>query len=70
MQDLWRAVWQNNSRLIVMLCDLEEPGPNSQMKAKCCRYWPAAVNEELFFGVFGIKLVRRFFHADIVRIHP
>ena len=62
IQDFLRGIWQLNSKLIVMLCALEEPvpGPGSTqaMKPKCSRYWPTTVGQELFFGVFGIKLVR------------
>ena len=33
-EDFWKMVWENNSRIIVMLCELEEND-----RPKCYEYW-------------------------------
>ncbi|KAH7700949.1 Protein-tyrosine phosphatase containing protein [Aphelenchoides avenae] len=44
IDDFWRMVWQENSRIIVMVTKEVERG-----RVKCCRYWPE-VGEEQTFG--------------------
>lgn len=40
LDDFWQMIWQEKSRLIIMLCNLVEKGKN-----KCEQYWPDVVGE-------------------------
>jgi tyrosine-protein phosphatase non-receptor type 11 len=51
-EDFWRMVWQENSRVIVMVTKETERG-----RVKCCRYWPN-LNEEQTFGISSAFLVK------------
>lgn len=37
VEDFWRMVWENNSRLILMMCELTE-----NKRSKCAEYFPRA----------------------------
>ncbi|CAH1251055.1 PTPRQ [Branchiostoma lanceolatum] len=49
--DFWRMVWEQNSRVIVMLTQCWERG-----KAKCERYWPED-EEPVFYGDIVVKML-------------
>ncbi|KAI1709119.1 protein-tyrosine phosphatase domain-containing protein [Ditylenchus destructor] len=48
--DIWRLVWQEKCRAIVMLCEFEELG-----KKKCECYWPIKERESMPAGLMTIK---------------
>eukprot|EP00731_Ephydatia_muelleri_P016193 Em0009g617a len=49
--DFWRMIWENQSRVIVMLCDPSEDGKES------CYYWPREVGKHEVHGRLKVKLV-------------
>lgn len=51
--DFWLMIWQQNTRLIVMLTKLQE---SNKIKAHC--YWPETSDEPTVFGNFEIKLIK------------
>ncbi|VDK55612.1 unnamed protein product [Gongylonema pulchrum] len=58
IDDFWNMVWQQNSRIIVMITKEFERGRN-----KCCRYWPLNYGGERFgkYGELLVKSVQVFF---------
>ncbi len=44
-ENFWRLVWQENTRLIVMLCACKE-----NKATKCDQYWPDVENEAYYFN--------------------
>lgn len=62
VQDFWQMVWQENSRLIVMVTKEVERG-----RVKCFRYWPdPEVNEEFIYGRLTVKNVKEKKNADYI----
>ncbi|KAG2201641.1 hypothetical protein INT47_003867 [Mucor saturninus] len=49
--DFWQVVWEQNSRVLVMLTKEEEMN-----KIKCHRYWPSTVNAPIQYGDVTITL--------------
>ena len=54
VDDFWHMVWQQDSRVIVMLTKTIEGG-----REKCAQYWPEALNETLKFGFLRVTLVQQ-----------
>lgn len=50
--DFWQVVWEQNSRVLVMLTKEEEMN-----KIKCHRYWPSNLNSPTQYGDLSITLV-------------
>ncbi|KAK4521749.1 uncharacterized protein ATC70_004284 [Mucor velutinosus] len=50
--DFWQVVWEQNSRVLVMLTKEEEMN-----KIKCHRYWPSQINSPTQYGDLSITLV-------------
>ncbi|KAI9259841.1 protein-tyrosine phosphatase-like protein [Helicostylum pulchrum] len=50
--DFWQVVWEQNSRVIVMLTKEEEMN-----RIKCHRYWPSEIDKVETFGLIQIKLL-------------
>ncbi|VDN04624.1 unnamed protein product [Thelazia callipaeda] len=42
--DFWRMVWQEKTKLIIMLCKLVE-----KRRPKCCQYWPGSIGQTMKF---------------------
>ncbi len=54
IEDFWRLVWQENTRLIVMLTKTFEV-----VRLMCSQYWPLHVNTAGDnYGVFNVRLVK------------
>ena len=51
LEDFWRLVWQENSRLIVMLTKTFEV-----VKLMCSQYWPLHMNSTESYGQFRVEL--------------
>ncbi|KAK3775926.1 hypothetical protein RRG08_017216 [Elysia crispata] len=49
--DFWRMMWEQNSRIIVMLSDLQEAG-----KRKVDLYWPENLNEPINYGNIVVEM--------------
>ncbi|KAI1295765.1 Receptor-type tyrosine-protein phosphatase alpha [Halotydeus destructor] len=47
--DFWRMAWQTHSKMVVMLCNLEELGKN-----KCDKYWP---DDTEIYGQYKVTMV-------------
>ena len=56
MADLWRAVWDQRVRVIVMITNLVEQG-----KAKCEQYWPDQGSKQ--FGLLEVTMQRELIQA-------
>ncbi|CAL1526116.1 unnamed protein product [Lymnaea stagnalis] len=56
IHDFWTMVWQQNSRAIIMLTQMEEDG-----QSKCASYWPELVGKSAAqkFGDFLIELKQK-----------
>lgn len=52
LQDMWRMVWQVDTRRIVMVTNLIEKG-----KVKCEQYWSDKEHDETFYGNIGVTLL-------------
>ncbi|KAI8643506.1 protein-tyrosine phosphatase-like protein [Parasitella parasitica] len=50
--DFWQVVWEQNSRVLVMLTKEEE-----MHKIKCHRYWPSELNSPTQYGDFIVTLI-------------
>ncbi|ORE11358.1 hypothetical protein BCV72DRAFT_253802 [Rhizopus microsporus var. microsporus] len=50
--DFWQVVWEQDSRVLVMLTKEEEMN-----KIKCHRYWPSKINEPVQYGQVTVTLV-------------
>ncbi|KAI8332097.1 protein-tyrosine phosphatase-like protein [Chlamydoabsidia padenii] len=50
--DFWQVVWEQNSRVVVMLTKEEEMN-----KIKCHRYWPSDLNQAIQYGPTRLTLV-------------
>ncbi|KAI8087386.1 protein-tyrosine phosphatase-like protein [Thamnidium elegans] len=50
--DFWQVVWEQNTRIIVMLTKEEEMN-----RIKCHRYWPSEIDKVETFGLIQIKLL-------------
>ncbi|KAH9520175.1 Tyrosine-protein phosphatase non-receptor type 7 [Bulinus truncatus] len=63
MADFWTMVWQQNSKAIVMLTQLEEDG-----QSKCVLYWPELVGKSaaLKIGDFLIELKKKDVHQEYI----
>jgi protein-tyrosine phosphatase len=55
--DFWQIVWEQNSRVIVMLTKEEEMN-----KIKCHRYWPHILNEPVEYGQTTVTLISECTH--------
>ena len=51
--DYLRLIWQERTRVIVMLTNLRE-----DCKNKCEQYWPHDVSDQLVIGPFKVMLVK------------
>jgi len=51
--DFWQMCWEQDCRVIVMLCNLTE-----QKKIRCHRYWPVKVGEECQYGGGVVRLLK------------
>ena len=49
--DFWRLVWEQNSRTLIMLTNVQERG-----KTKCEVYWPREVGSSTVFGPVEVTL--------------
>jgi len=54
--DMWRMIWQQQSKLIVMLTQLRESSHGS-FRPKADQYWPSQVGEVCTYGEFSVQLV-------------
>jgi tyrosine-protein phosphatase non-receptor type 11 len=50
--DFWRMIWQENTRIIVMVTELVEAGKN-----KCCQYWPKPDAKEMCQDVYKGRIL-------------
>ncbi|CAI2345782.1 unnamed protein product [Caenorhabditis sp. 36 PRJEB53466] len=50
IEDFWRMVWQENSRVIVM------PTMENERKEKCARYWPREMEKLQHYGPISVTL--------------
>ena len=50
--DFWHMVWQEGSRIIVMITKEME-----RNREKCFRYWPSGIDESVTFGEVVVRLV-------------
>ncbi|KAG0164933.1 hypothetical protein DFQ28_007292 [Apophysomyces sp. BC1034] len=50
--DFWQVVWEQNSRVLVMLTKEEEMN-----KIKCHRYWPSVVGQATSYGTLTVTLL-------------
>uniref|UniRef100_A0AC34GN55 Uncharacterized protein n=1 Tax=Panagrolaimus sp. ES5 TaxID=591445 RepID=A0AC34GN55_9BILA len=48
--DMWRCLWQENVKQVIMLCCCQEMGKN-----KCAQYWPSTVGEKMTFHGLTIR---------------
>ncbi|KAG0739504.1 hypothetical protein G6F57_002188 [Rhizopus arrhizus] len=55
--DFWQVVWEQNSRVLVMLTKEEEMN-----KIKCHRYWPKTLNEAVTYGQTTVTLTSENIH--------
>ncbi|KAI8343502.1 protein-tyrosine phosphatase-like protein [Chlamydoabsidia padenii] len=55
--DFWQVVWEQNSRVVVMLTKEEEMN-----KIKCHRYWPSDINQAIQYGPTRLTLVSQTEH--------
>lgn len=51
--DFWRMCWEQDCRVIVMLCNLTE-----RKKVRCHRYWPVKAGETQHYGGVAVALVK------------
>ncbi|KAI1295769.1 Receptor-type tyrosine-protein phosphatase T [Halotydeus destructor] len=58
LTDFWRMVWQTDSRIVIMLSNLEEDGRN-----KCDKYWP---EEMQTYGQYRVTVIGKEVFADYV----
>ena len=56
LEDFWRMVWESKSKIIVMLCNLEE-GSSQQ-------YWPSHESESVTYGDVVVTLQSETAHDD------
>ncbi|CAO3597461.1 unnamed protein product [Absidia cylindrospora] len=56
--DFWQVVWEQNSRVVVMLTKEEEMN-----KIKCHRYWPSEMNHAIQYGPTRLTLVAEMEHT-------
>ncbi|KAK0057932.1 mucin-22 [Biomphalaria pfeifferi] len=63
LTDFWTMVWQQNSKAIVMLTQLEEDG-----QTKCVLYWPELVGQSaaIKIGDFLIELKQKDVHQEYI----
>ncbi|KAF8929233.1 hypothetical protein BGZ58_009094 [Dissophora ornata] len=54
-QDFWKATWEQNSRVVVMLTREQEMG-----RLKCHEYWPTARQPVMDVGVMQVTFVTEF----------
>ncbi|KAJ2827752.1 phosphotyrosine-specific ptp2-like protein, partial [Coemansia erecta] len=59
VNDFWRMVWEEHSRVIVMLTKEFETG-----RPKCHRYWPAQPGEAAMYGNFRVEFQAEAQHPD------
>ncbi|KAI8372874.1 protein-tyrosine phosphatase-like protein [Radiomyces spectabilis] len=50
--DFWQVIWEQNSRVLVMLTKEEEMN-----KIKCHRYWPSTPNQPTQYGKLSVTLL-------------
>ncbi|KAL0074436.1 protein-tyrosine phosphatase-like protein [Phycomyces blakesleeanus] len=50
--DFWQVVWEQNSRVLVMLTKEEEMN-----KIKCHRYWPSNINQPVRYGPLTVTML-------------
>ncbi|CAO3639156.1 unnamed protein product [Cunninghamella echinulata] len=55
--DFWQVVWEQKSRVVVMLTKEEEMN-----KIKCHRYWPSELNQMTHYGNTCLTLVKERIH--------
>ncbi|CAO3614872.1 unnamed protein product [Cunninghamella blakesleeana] len=55
--DFWQVVWEQKSRVVVMLTKEEEMN-----KIKCHRYWPSELNQVTHYGNTCLTLVKERIH--------
>ncbi|KAL0088465.1 protein-tyrosine phosphatase-like protein [Phycomyces blakesleeanus] len=53
-EDFWNVVWEQNSRVLVMLTKEEE-----MHKIKCHRYWPTSIGQTVNYGQSNVTLLSR-----------
>jgi protein tyrosine phosphatase len=51
--EFWRMVWEQDCRVIVMLCNLTE-----RKKVRCYRYWPSKVGDTVNHGGVLVELLK------------
>ncbi|KAI7854881.1 protein-tyrosine phosphatase-like protein [Circinella umbellata] len=57
--DFWTVVWEQETRVIVMLTKEEEMN-----RIKCHRYWPSNVGESIVYGPVKVTLISKTAHAS------
>ncbi|KAI8080842.1 protein-tyrosine phosphatase-like protein [Gilbertella persicaria] len=62
--DFWQVVWEQNSRVLVMLTKEEEMN-----KIKCHRYWPSVVNAPTKYGDVTVVLTNETTHK-VTQMNP
>ncbi|KAI8365204.1 protein-tyrosine phosphatase-like protein [Radiomyces spectabilis] len=61
--DFWSVVWQQNSRVIVMLTKQEEMN-----RIKCHQYWPSTVDQSETYGSVRVTLIKE--TVRVLSDHP
>ncbi|KAF9578049.1 hypothetical protein BGW38_006375, partial [Lunasporangiospora selenospora] len=54
-QDFWKVIWEQDSRVVVMLTREQEMG-----RVKCHQYWPSAKSPEMLVGTMELRFIREF----------
>ncbi|CAI8006035.1 Phosphatidylinositol phosphatase PTPRQ, partial [Geodia barretti] len=60
VNDMWRMIWENDCKCIVMLCQTMEQG----LESSHC-FWPPTVGEEKVYGNIRVWLMKESVHRDI-----
>jgi protein tyrosine phosphatase len=60
VNDMWRMIWENDCKCIVMLCQTMEQG----LESSHC-FWPPTVGEEKVYGNIRVWLKKESVHRDI-----
>jgi protein-tyrosine phosphatase len=64
--DFWRMIFEQKSKIILMLAETEEEGDEAfASQSKCSRYWPL-VGQDQKFGSFTVETVSQQFVNDIM----